>query len=217
MMRKLLTVTCGLLCASLALAAPAKGGNSKKKSSGSAFSEGSLAMDITVGAPTHSETDFRKVMIPPLSLCIDGGIASVGSKCAISLGGIASYYLYDVWGADHGYDYRGHHYNTNLYYDAEMHNIFIAFRGAFHFDPTDRIDLYGGLLMGGHWKLWNYIDGLDYHSYYGDNPSRNKFCFGPFLGARFFVGSSFGFKAEFGVDSGNGLPYAQGGITFKLK
>lgn len=221
MMRKLLTVTCALLCASLALAAaPAKGSSKggKKKNGGAGFTEGSVAMDITVGAPTHSATDFREVMIPPLSLCVDGGIAGIGSKCAISLGGIASYYLYDVWGTDHhGYDYHGHHYTNDLYYDAEQHNIFVAFRGAFHFDPVEKIDIYAGLLMGGHWKIWNYVDGADYHSFYGDNPTRNKFCFGPFIGARFFVSNAFGFKAEFGADSGNGLPYAQGGITFKLK
>ncbi|MCQ2189374.1 MAG: hypothetical protein MJZ00_05625 [Paludibacteraceae bacterium] len=215
-MKKLLTVTCGLLCAALTFAAPAKG-NSKKKSGGDGFSKGSVAMDITVGAPTHSGTDFRKVMIPPLSLCIDGGIASIGSKCAISLGGMASYYLYDVWGTDHGYNYHGHYYTSNLYYDAEQHNVFAAFRGAFHFDPVDKIDIYAGLLMGGHWKIWNYVDGADYHSYYGDNPTRNKFSFGPFIGARFFVSRAFGFKAEFGADSGSGIPYAQGGITFKLK
>lgn len=216
MMRKLLTATCGLLCASLAFAAPAKGG-SKKKSGGAGFSKGTVAMDITVGTPTHSGTNFRDVMVPPLSLCIDGGIKSIGSKCAISLGGMASYYLYDVWGEHYGYNYRGHYYNNYLFYDAEQHNIFVAFRGAFHFDPVEKIDIYAGLLMGGHWKIWNYVDGYDYHSYYGENPTRNKFCFGPFLGARFFVTNGFGFKAEFGVDSGNGFPYAQAGITFKLK
>lgn len=220
MMRKLLTVTCGLLCASLAFAAAPAKGNSKKKSGGNGFTKGTVAMDITVGAPTHSGTDFRKVMIPPLSLCVDGGAASIGKsgKMAISLGGIASYYLYDVWGTTHnGYNYHGHYYKSDLFYDAEMHNVFVAFRGAFHFDPVEKIDIYAGLLMGGHWKIWNYVDDIEYHSYYGDNPTRNKFCFGPFLGARFFVSDAFGFKAEFGADSGSGLPYAQGGITFKLK
>ncbi len=218
-MKKLFTITCALLCASLTLAAPAKGGkNSKKKGGGGAFGEGDIVMDITVGAPTHSGTDFRQVMIPPLSLCIEGGIANVGKsgKMSVSLGGMASYYLYDVWGNEHGYKYHGYYYNNYLFYDAEMHNVFVAFRGAFHFDPTDRIDVYGGLLMGGHWKIWNYIDGLEFHSYYGENPTRNKFCFGPFIGARFFVGSAFGFKAEFGADSGSGMPYAQAGITFKF-
>ena len=37
MMRKLFTVTCGILCASLAFSAPAKGG--KKKGAGGAFTE----------------------------------------------------------------------------------------------------------------------------------------------------------------------------------
>lgn len=217
MMRKLFTVTCGILCASLAFSAPAKGG--KKKGASAAFTEGSVAMDITIGAPTHSGTEFRDVMIPPLTLCVDGGLTSIGKsgKMAISLGGMASYYLYDVWGHQYGYNYHGYYYNTSLFYDAEMHNIFVAFRGAFHFDPTDRIDVYAGLLMGGHWKIWNYVDGLDYYSYYGENPTRNKFSFGPFLGARFFVSDGFGFKAEFGADSGSGFPYAQAGITFKLK
>lgn len=217
MMRKLFTVTCGILCASLAFSAPAKGG--KKKGASAAFTEGSVAMDITIGAPTHSGTEFRDVMIPPLTLCVDGGLASIGKsgKMAISLGGMASYYLYDVWGRQYGYNYHGYYYNSSLFYDAEMHNIFVAFRGAFHFDPTDRIDVYAGLLMGVHWKIWDYVDGLDYHSYYGENPTRNKFCFGPFIGARFFVTDGFGFKAEFGADSGNGIPYAQAGISFKIK
>ena len=217
MMRKLFTVTCGILCASLAFSAPAKGG--KKKGASSAFTDGSVVMDITIGAPTHSGTEFREVMIPPLTLCVDGGLTSVGKsgKMAISLGGMASYYLYDVWGRQYGYNYHGYYYNTSLFYDAEMHNIFVAFRGAFHFDPTDRIDVYAGLLMGGHWKIWNYVDGLDFHSYYGENPTRNKFCFGPFLGARFFISNACGFKAEFGADSGSGFPYAQAGISFKLK
>lgn len=206
------------MCASLAFAAPAKG-SKKKAASAAAFTKGSVAMDITVGTPTHSGTDFRDVMIPPLTLCVDGGLTSIGKngKMAISLGGMASYYLYDVWGQQYGYYYHNYYYNNYLFYDAEMHNVFVAFRGAFHFDPTDRIDLYAGLLMGGHWKIWNYVDGFDYHSYYGENPTRNKFCFGPFLGARFFVSNAFGFKAEFGADSGSGFPYAQGGITFKLK
>lgn len=217
MMRKLFTVTCALLCASLAFSAPAKGGN-KKKGANAAFTEGSLMMDITVGAPTHSGTEFRDVMIPPISLCFDGGLKRLkNDKMSISLGGMASYYLYDVWGDQYGYYYHDYYYNNHLYYDAEMHNIFVAFRGAFHFDPTDRIDIYAGLLMGGHWKIWNYVDGLDYHNYYGKNPIPNKFSFGPFIGARFFVSNAFGFKAEFGTDSGNGIPYAQGGITFKLR
>lgn len=216
-MRKLLTVTCGILCASLAFSAPAKG--NKKKGGNAPFTDGSIAMDITVGTPTRTGTDFRDVLIPPLSLCVDGGLTSIGKsgKMAISLGGMASYYLYDVWGDEHGYDYHGYHYSNYLYYDAEMHNIFVAFRSAFHFDPTEKIDIYGGFLLGGHWKIWNYVEGLDYHSYYGEHPKRNRFCFGPFIGARFFVSRGFGFKAEFGADSGNGFPYAQAGITFKLK
>ena len=66
-------------------------------------------------------------------------------------------------------------------------------------------------------EIWNYVEDIEFYNYFGENPTRNKFSFGPFIGARFFVTSGFGFKAEFGTDSGNGIPYAQGGITFKIR
>jgi hypothetical protein len=34
---------------------------------------------------------------------------------------------------------------------------------------------------------------------------------------RYYFGDVFGLKAEFGVDTGAGLPNAQGGICLKLK
>lgn len=189
----------------------------KKSKTSSEFHKGTAMLDFTVGTPTSVGPYNRKVIMPPASMALDvcsiDGLAK--GKGSISFGGMASYYINDVWGrADAHYFHRYDH--SYFYFDAEQQNIFVAFRSAFNFNPVSKLDVYGGLLMGGHWKVWNYVTGTNYNNYYGNHPTRNKFSFGPFVGVRYFFSKAFGVKAEFGGDTGGGIPNAQIGISFKF-
>ncbi|MCQ2199415.1 MAG: hypothetical protein MJZ19_06800 [Paludibacteraceae bacterium] len=193
--------------------------NNKKGKGSSEFHKGTTMLDFTIGTPTSVGPFNHKVIMPPASMVIDAcsidGLAK-GKGC-ISFGGIASYYINDVWGRADAHYFRDYRYDHSyFYFDADQHNIFVAFRSAFHFSPVTKLDIYGGLLMGGHWKKWNYVTGSNYNGYYGEHPTRNKFCFGPFVGVRYFFSKAFGLKAEFGADTGNGMPNAQAGISFKF-
>ncbi len=193
--------------------------NNKKSKGSSEFQKGTAMLDFTIGTPPTVGPFNHKAIMPPASMALDvcsiDGLAK-GKGC-ISFGGIASYYINDVWGRADAHYFRDYHYDHSyFYFDAEQHNIFVAFRSAFHFSPVSKLDIYGGLLMGGHWKKWDYVTGSNYNGYYGEHPSRNKFCFGPYIGVHYFFSKAFGLKAEFGTDTGNGMPNAQAGISFKF-
>ncbi|MBO5988829.1 MAG: hypothetical protein J6Q03_05040 [Paludibacteraceae bacterium] len=202
----------------------------------STFEKGSAVLDFTIGSPTSSGTTNRDVLMPPVSMTLDfggpsgffggskgkskggkNGAKSSGGKGALGFGGIASFYYDDCWGWEDDYWHNGYHYNGRWPYDATVFNMFLAFRFSFHYEVVESMDLYGGLLMGGRFRIWNYVEPYNYESYTGEHPIGSKFCFGPFVGMRYYFGDVFGLKAEFGVDTGAGLPNAQGGICLKLK
>jgi hypothetical protein len=98
-------------------------------------------------------------------------------------------------------------YHRNLY-DWNYNHYVLGARGAFHYQFVEKLDTYGGLMLG-----YNIATA----SWAGDGESIGT-ASGSTFGYSLFVGARYFFKPKLGVYSevGYGISYLSVGITFKL-
>ncbi|MDR1644773.1 MAG: hypothetical protein LBS05_02955 [Tannerellaceae bacterium] len=98
-------------------------------------------------------------------------------------------------------------YHSSIDYWSYNHYVLGA-RGAFHYQFVDKLDTYGGLMLG-----YNIATA----SWTGDGESIGSatgsvFDFSIFVGGRYFFKPKLGVYAELGY----GIAYLSAGVTFKL-
>lgn len=137
---------------------------------------------------------------PAISLSVEKGIVEGIGPGVISVGGLIGYksysYKWDMLGDD---------------YKATWNNIYIAARGAYHYNFTDnpKVDTYAGVSLAA--RIMKYSDNYT-DSSISDYNSDTSLDAGIFLGGRYLFTDKLGAFAELGYD----MSYLKLGLTSKF-
>jgi hypothetical protein len=161
------------------------------------FSKGDKVINLGIGVPTYLGGNGYSTRIPLISGSFDYGLFDglLDDKASIGVGG----YL--------GYTANRFEYTGNRGYDFSY--LIFGPRASFHYNPIDKLDTYGGLLLG-----YNFVGS----SSYGDETQlikpANKSGFIPalYVGARYYLTGNIAAFAEIGY----GVSLIEVGISFKL-
>ncbi len=158
------------------------------------FKKGDKVVNIGLGLGTYGIVGLS---IPPISASFDYGVKDelFDAKSSLSVGAYASYY-----GSKSSYNGGA--------YGWKYSNILLGGRAAVHYDFVEKLDTYGGLMLG-----YNIASS----SYYGegqhiDSGSYGGFIYSGFLGARYYFTESIAGFLELGY----GLSALEVGVAFKL-
>jgi len=150
--------------------------------------------DLNVGLGLGGTAFAGDMTIPPISASYE-----VGFTDKISGGGYLAYA-----GSEHKH-WMG--WGTWSYT-----NIIIGARASYHFYSKDKIDVYGGLMIGYNIVSSSYKANDGYNDYFRDSPSGSALIYSIFGGARYYFSDSFGAFAELGY----GISNLTIGVTFKF-
>ncbi len=109
--------------------------------------------------------------------------------------------------------YLGYYGTKNSYQEvtARWSNLLFGGRGAVHYNFVDKLDTYGGLMLGYNKDSYS-VSGAGPNYTIDSNNSNGGFIFSLFVGARYFFTESIGAYAELGY----GISALELGVTFKL-
>jgi len=162
------------------------------------FAVGDKDVNLGIGfGSTLYSGSLYKSTIPPVSASLD-----IGFKDDIGPGvlGIGGYFGFSSYKYEYSYIYTwGWKYTT----------IILAARGTYHMEFIDKLDTYGGLLLG--FKIVN-------SKYYGDT-GYDTGAAGSGLAYSFFVGGKYYLADNIAVfgELGYGIAYLTLGVTIKLQ
>jgi hypothetical protein len=107
--------------------------------------------------------------------------------------------------------YSSYKYDYSLYdWYVKYSTIIIAARGTYHFtELVDKLDLYGGVLLGVKIQTHKYSD-PDLEDYY--NATGSGVAYSLFAGARYYFTDNFGAMAELGY----GIAWLSLGVSLKF-
>ncbi len=170
------------------------------------FNKGAIAVNANIGLSNYSYGYGllnSSVGLPPISASLDVGVIDglIADRASVGIGGYVGFATYS--------------YKYYDYYQEKMTRMCFGARGTFHFQLTEKLDTYAGVMLG----LYTYGYKYSYnpaYSYYNDYSVRDNysdFAFSSFIGARWYMSKNFGFNAELGY----GFTYISAGITFRLK
>ncbi|MBO0357013.1 hypothetical protein J0X19_03570 [Hymenobacter sp. BT186] len=137
---------------------------------------------------------------PAISLSVEKGILEGIGPGVISVGGLVGYksdsYTWDILGND---------------YKSTWSNIYIAARGAYHYNFTDnpKVDTYAGVSLAA--RITRYSTNYSDNSI-GDYANKTRLEGGIFLGGRYLFTDKLGAFAELGYD----MSYLKLGLTSKF-
>jgi len=146
------------------------------------------AKDLNLGIGLGSNL-YGDQVIPPLSASLD-----FGYNKDISIGGYLGF-------ATTSYGYIG--------YEWDYTHIIIGARGAYHFYNEDKIDAYGGLMLGYNIISVSEPDGWGGVGYSSES---SHITYNLFLGARY----NFNPKISAFAELGYGIAYLTLGVSFKI-
>lgn len=154
-----------------------------------------LNAGIGLGSTLYSGSYYSS-QVPPVSASVDIGIIDgVAEKGVIGLGPYLGYSSYK-------YDYMG--------WGWKYSNIILGARGTFHYPLVDRLDTYGGVLLGyniaSSKEFGDPIPGYDY-SY-----SSGGVVWSGFIGGRYFFSDTFAAMLELGY----GIAWLNIGVALKF-
>jgi hypothetical protein len=161
------------------------------------FSKGDKVLNLGIGFGTNLYSGMNyKMQVPPVSVSFDvGAFDKIAKKGVIGIGGYLGYSAYK-------YDYTG--------WGWKYSNIIIGGRGTFHYPLVNKLDTYGGMLLGynisSSKEFGTAIPGNNY------NASHGGFVYAMFVGARYYFTDNFGAMAEFGY----GITFLNLGISLKF-
>jgi hypothetical protein len=169
------------------------------------FAKGSTAINLGIGLGIgygYSSFGFagNSSSSPAISLSVERGIVEGIGPGVISVGGLVGYKSYT-------YKYAV----LNDSYKASWNNIYIATRGAYHYNFTanPKVDTYAGVSLAVRIESYsnNYSGTAETDSYGGANLEG-----GIFLGGRYLLTDNIGAFAELGYD----MSYLKLGVTSKF-
>ena len=184
-MKRIFTVAC---IAAIALFGTQNA--SAQESQGSAFGEGTKVINLQLGLGSTLYGSGYRSTLPPLSISYEQGLKDGKIGVGAYLARTSA-----KWGD--GADYWKFSYTI------------IGARGAYHFFTTDKLDTYGGLMLGydivsSKWK--GESEGSMYKA------SGSGVAYSLFLGGRYYFSEKIGASAELGY----GVSVLNIGLAFKL-
>lgn len=157
--------------------------------------EGDILLNAGLGLGTY---DAQNLSIPPISLSADYTLKDnlFDEHSALTVGG-----------------YLGYYGTKNTYNDvtARWSNVLFGGRGAVHYNFVNKLDTYGGLMLGYN-KSSHSVSGAGEGFVVDSSNSNGGFIFSLFVGARYFFTEKIGAYAEIGY----GVSALELGVTFKL-
>ncbi len=161
------------------------------------FKKGDKVVNVGIGLNTYDV--IGKTTIPPLSVSFDYGVKDelFDEKSSLSVGGYLGYYASKTT----------FHHAVNGEYGSKFSNILLGARGAVHYDFVEKLDTYGGLMLG-----YNVASASNYGDYGNLSVSAGGFIFSGYLGARYYFTESIAGFLELGY----GLSALEVGVAFKL-
>jgi hypothetical protein len=160
------------------------------------FSKGDKVLNLGFGLGSTLYSGFYyKSMIPPLSASVDVGIVdNILEKGVIGIGGYVGYSSYKLDYSSYGWKYS---------------NLILGGRGTFHYPLVDKLDTYGGLLIGfnvSSAKEFGTVLPSNYHSGSGG------LVYSAFIGAKYYLQDNLALFGEFGY----GISYLTLGVALKF-
>jgi hypothetical protein len=154
-------------------------------------------LGIGFGATWYSGVGYKST-IPPISASFDLGFKDDIGPGVLGIGGYLGFSSYK-WEYSYLYTY-GYKYTT----------IILGARGTYHMQFIDKLDTYGGLLLGFRIVSSKYYGDTGY-SYSGGAGSGLAYSF--FVGGRYYLADNIAVFGELGY----GIAYLTLGVTFKLQ
>lgn len=167
------------------------------------FNKGTIAVNASIGLSNYNYGyGSYGIGLPPISAAVDVGIVDglIADRASVGVGGYAGLSSYS--------------YKYYDYYKENMTRMCFGVRGTFHFQLTEKLDTYAGLMLGlyTYSYKYSYNPAYDYYSGYNTRNNHSDLAFSSFIGARWYMSKNFGFNAEIGY----GFTYLSAGLTFKL-
>jgi hypothetical protein len=155
-----------------------------------------LSFGLGLGATYYVHGWGYKTTVPPIFVAGDYCLREDLGPGNLGVGAYMGYsaYKYEY------YDDWGWKYNT----------LIIGARGTYHFvDLVDKLDLYGGIMLGA-----EIVSSKEFGDYYGDDYNANSggVAYDVFGGARYYFSDSFGVMGELGY----GISWLKIGVSLKL-
>lgn len=163
------------------------------------FDEGDLVISagFGLGATYYTFGTYYKTTVPPVFLAGDYCLREDLGPGNLGVGGIIAYsaYKYEPSFVDWGWKYT---------------TLIIGARGSYHFtDLVDKLDLYGGIVLGA--KI---VSDKSFGEYpgYGYSTNSSGVVYDMFAGARYFFADNFGVMGELGY----GIAWLKIGVSLKF-
>ena len=163
------------------------------------FDKGDIVINagIGLGSTLHPLGSHYKTTIPPIFISGDYCLMEDLGPGNLGVGGY--------------FGFSGYKYDYNLHdWYVKYTDLIIGARGTYHFvDLVDRLDLYGGVLIGAEIVTHKYSD-EELEDYYSANASGAAFSI--FAGARYYFTDNFAAMAELGY----GIAWLSIGVSLKF-
>lgn len=169
------------------------------------FAKGTIAANLGLGIGAGYNYGFglggNSSSSPAISLSVEKGVVEGIGPGVISVGGLVGYQSYN-----YEWDIVGDEYK------ASWTNIYLAARGAYHYNFTDnpKIDTYVGVSLAA--RIEKYSNNYEGSSIPDDDYGDTHLDVGIFLGGRYLVTDKVGAFAELGYD----MSYLKIGVTTKF-
>lgn len=160
------------------------------------FDQGDIVLSAGLGlGATYYSGIYYKTSVPPVWIAGDYCLREALGPGNLGVGGYMGFNAYKWQYHDYGWKYS---------------SFIIGGRGTYHFvDLVDKLDLYGGLLLGARILTHKSFGDFDYDYY---SASGSGVAYSLFAGARYFLSDNFGVMAELGY----GIAYLSFGVSLKL-
>jgi hypothetical protein len=160
------------------------------------FEKGSKVLNLGVGFGGYGTWGYN-VAVPPVSASVEIGILDgIIDKGSIGVGGYIGYASYKQDG-----NWAGDEYWT-------YNRLFLGARGVFHYPLIEKLDTYGGLMLGFNSYMWKW-HGTAYDPI---EPGNSGIGSSIFVGGRYYFNDKFAGMAELGY----GISYLNLGIALKF-
>ncbi|GHT69274.1 hypothetical protein AGMMS50239_35770 [Bacteroidia bacterium] len=164
------------------------------------FSKGDKVINLGIGVPSYLGGSGYETKIPLVSGSFDYGLLDglLEGKASIGVGGYLGYtsnrFNIKYTGGNYGYDFS---------------YLIIGPRASFHYNPIDKLDTYGGLLLG-----YNIVSSSTYGraDQYVKPDNESRFTPALYVGARYYFVDNIAVFAEVGY----GISLIEVGISFKF-
>ncbi len=165
------------------------------------FSKGDMAINLGIGfgSVLYTGTGYSTI-VPPISASFEYGIIDgIADKGSIGVGGYVGY-----TSAKYEQNFGG-----GNAYGWEYSSLIIGARGAFHYPFVDKLDTYGGAIIG-----YNSVKAKEIGTNTLGVPSTvsSGVAYNLFIGARYYFTPNFAAMTELGY----GIAYLTLGVAFKF-